>query len=160
MEGAGLPVCIRKLIIVLLINKLNIIDDTIGFASLIFFSGPLGILFIINLALFSLTLKYCNKVKKEIFRMQSSNTEKPALRRRFFMDKTRFIMNTKLCFAMGITWLLEIASILFYDHKKNFFWSISDSFNVLLGVFVFFIFVFKRRVWNEIILKMGKSKFK
>ncbi|KAH8400495.1 hypothetical protein KR222_002156, partial [Zaprionus bogoriensis] len=129
--------------------------DTIGYASLIFFSGPLGILFIINLALFSLTLKYCNKVKREIFRMQSSNTEKPALRTRFFMDKTRFIMNTKLCFVMGITWLLEIASIMFYDHKKNFFWAISDSFNVLLGVFVFFIFVFKRRVWNEIKHKLG-----
>lgn len=138
---------------------MNIIDDTIGFASLIFFSGPLGILFIVNLALFSLTLKYCNKVKKEIFRMQSSNMEKPALRRRFFMDKTRFIMNTKLCFVMGITWLLEIISILFYDHKKSLFWSISDSFNVLLGVFVFVIFVFKRRVWNEVLYKFGKSIF-
>ncbi|XP_051857927.1 probable G-protein coupled receptor Mth-like 3 isoform X1 [Drosophila albomicans] len=129
--------------------------DTIGYASLIFFSGPLGILLIINLVLFLLTLKYCNRVKREIFRMQSSNAEKPALRNRFFVDKTRFIMNTKLCFVMGITWLLEIASILLYDHKKNFFWSISDSFNVLLGVFVFFIFVFKRRVWNEIMMKLG-----
>ncbi|KAH8377268.1 hypothetical protein KR093_004583 [Drosophila rubida] len=129
--------------------------DTIGYASLIFFSGPLGILLIINLVLFLLTLKYCNRVKREIFRMQSSNAEKPALRNRFFMDKTRFIMNTKLCFVMGITWLLEITSILLYDYKKNFFWSISDSFNVLLGVFVFFIFVFKRRVWNEIMLKLG-----
>ncbi|XP_034490940.1 G-protein coupled receptor Mth2 isoform X2 [Drosophila innubila] len=132
--------------------------DTVGFASLLFFSGPLGILLIINLVLFSLTLKYCNRVKREIFRMQSSNAEKPALRSRFFMDKTRFIMNTKLCFVMGITWLLEIASILLYDHKKNFFWSISDSFNVLLGVFVFFIFVFKRRVWNEIMMKLGFQK--
>ncbi|XP_023163454.1 G-protein coupled receptor Mth2-like [Drosophila hydei] len=129
--------------------------DTIGYASLVFFSGPLGLLFIINLVLFLLTLKYCNKVKREIFRMQSSNTEKHTLRSRFFMDKTRFIMNTKLCFVMGITWLLEIASILLYDHKKNFFWSISDSFNVLLGVFVFIIFVFKKRVWKEIMIKLG-----
>ncbi|XP_032584497.1 G-protein coupled receptor Mth [Drosophila mojavensis] len=129
--------------------------DTIGYASLVFFSGPLGVLFVINLVFFLLTLNYCNKVKREIFRMQSSNTEKHTLRSRFFMDKTRFIMNTKLCFVMGITWLLEIASILFYDHKKNFFWSISDSFNVLLGVFVFIIFVFKRRVWREITLKIG-----
>ncbi|XP_032595168.2 G-protein coupled receptor Mth2 [Drosophila grimshawi] len=129
--------------------------DTIGFASLIFFSGPLGILFVVNLLLFLLTLKYCNKVKREIFRMQSSNAEKHTLRSRFFIDKTRFIMNTKLCFVMGITWLFEIASIFFYDHKKNFFWSISDSFNVLLGVFVFIIFVFKRRVWKEIMIKLG-----
>lgn len=90
--------------------------------------------------------------------MQSLNSDKPVLKRRFFQDKTRFVMNTKLCFVMGITWLLEIVSILFYDHKKTFFWSISDSFNVLLGIFVFFIFVFKRRIWNEILNKLGKIK--
>ncbi|KAH8329467.1 hypothetical protein KR074_011305 [Drosophila pseudoananassae] len=129
--------------------------DSFGSASLVFFSGPVGILFIFNLVLFVLTLKYCNKVKNEIYKMQSLNSDKPVLKRRFFQDKTRFVMNTKLCFVMGITWLLEIVSILFYDHKKTFFWSISDSFNVLLGIFVFFIFVFKRRIWNEILIRLG-----
>ncbi|KAH8410611.1 hypothetical protein KR009_006638 [Drosophila setifemur] len=129
--------------------------DSFGSASLLFFSGPVGILFIFNLVLFVLTLKYCNKVKREIYKMQSLNSDKPILKRRFFQDKTRFVMNTKLCFVMGITWFLEIVSILFYDHKKTFFWSISDSFNVLLGIFVFFIFVFKRRIWNEILIKLG-----
>ncbi|KAH8282347.1 hypothetical protein KR054_006945 [Drosophila jambulina] len=129
--------------------------DSFGSASLLFFSGPVGILFIFNLILFVLTMKYCNKVKNEIYKMQSLNSDKPVLKRRFFQDKTRFVMNTKLCFVMGITWLLEIVSIIFYDHKKTFFWTISDSFNVLLGIFVFFIFVFKRRIWNEILMKIG-----
>lgn len=125
-----------------------------------FFSGPVGLLFLINFVLFSITLRYCNKVKREIFRMQSSNMEKPALRKRFFMDKARFAMNTKLFIVMGITWLLEILSILFYDHKKTFFWAISDSFNVLLGVFVFFIFVFKKRVWYAILERFGEYIYK
>ncbi|KAH8287850.1 hypothetical protein KR018_002673 [Drosophila ironensis] len=129
--------------------------DSFGSASLVFFSGPVGFLLIFNLVLFVLTLKYCNKVKNEIYKMQSLNSDKPVLKRRFFQDKTRFVMNTKLCFVMGITWLLEIVSILFYDHKKTFFWSISDSFNVLLGIFVFFIFVFKRRIWTEVLVKLG-----
>ncbi|EDW52375.1 GM11932 [Drosophila sechellia] len=129
--------------------------DSFGSASLLFFSGPVGILFIINLVLFVLTMKYCNKVKNEIYKMQSLNSDKPVLKRRFFQDKTRFVMNTKLCFVMGITWLLEIVSILFYDHKKTFFWTISDSFNVLLGIFVFIIFVFKRRIYNEIMGNFG-----
>ncbi|XP_016982559.2 probable G-protein coupled receptor Mth-like 3 isoform X1 [Drosophila rhopaloa] len=129
--------------------------DSFGSASLLFFSGPVGILFIFNLVLFVLTMKYCNKVKNEIYKMQSLNSDKPVLKRRFFQDKTRFVMNTKLCFVMGITWLLEIVSILFYDHKKTFFWTISDSFNVLLGIFVFIIFVFKRRIYNEILIKFG-----
>jgi len=104
-------------------------------------------------------MKYCNKVKNEIYKMQSLNSDKPVLKRRFFQDKTRFVMNTKLCFVMGITWLLEIVSILFYDHKKTFFWTISDSFNVLLGIFVFIIFVFKRRIYNEIMFKFGKFQW-
>ncbi|XP_046868997.1 G-protein coupled receptor Mth2-like [Drosophila willistoni] len=131
--------------------------DAIGSASLLFFSGPVGLLFTINLVLFLMTMKYCNKVKTEIYRMQSSEMDKPALKSRFFIDKTRFVMNTKLCIVMGITWLLEIVSILFYDHKKTFFWSISDCFNVLLGVFVFFIFVFKKRIWLEVLKKLGPA---
>ncbi|TMW43257.1 hypothetical protein DOY81_011662, partial [Sarcophaga bullata] len=124
-------------------------------ASLLFFSGPIGLLFLINLILFILTLRYCNRVKREIFRMQSSNNEKPILKRRFFVDKARFAMNTKLFVVMGITWFLELLSIIFYDHKKIFFWAISDSFNVLQGVFVFFIFVFKKRVWHSVLEKLG-----
>ena len=133
-----------------------ITDDSPDPASLLFFSGPIGLLFLINLILFILTLRYCNRVKREIFRMQSSNNEKPILKRRFFVDKARFAMNTKLFVVMGITWFLELLSIIFYDHKKIFFWAISDSFNVLQGVFVFFIFVFKKRVWHSVLEKLGK----
>ncbi|XP_037817401.1 G-protein coupled receptor Mth2 [Lucilia sericata] len=129
--------------------------DSPGSANLLFFSGPIGLLFLINFILFILTLRYCNRVKREIFRMQSSNNEKPVLKRRFFVDKARFAMNTKLFVVMGITWFLELLSIVFYDHKKIFFWAISDSFNVLLGVFVFFIFVFKKRVWYSVLEKVG-----
>ncbi|XP_075151549.1 methuselah-like 15 [Haematobia irritans] len=129
--------------------------DSAGSANLLFFSGPVGILFLINLVLFILTLRYCNRVKREIFRMQSSNAEKPIMRRRFFVDKARFAMNTKLFVVMGITWFLELLSIIFYDHKKIFFWAISDSFNVLLGVSVFFIFVFKKRVWHSVLERVG-----
>ncbi|KAL9925817.1 G-protein coupled receptor Mth2 [Glossina fuscipes] len=124
-------------------------------ANLLFFSGPLGILFLINFVLFVMTLRYCNRVKREIFRMQSSNWAKPILKRRFFMEKERFAMNTRLFIAMGITWFLELLSIVFYDRKKMIFWAVSDSFNVLLGVFVFFIFVFKKRVWHAILTKIG-----
>ncbi|XP_054743814.1 G-protein coupled receptor Mth2 isoform X1 [Anastrepha obliqua] len=128
---------------------------TFASANLLFFSGPIGVLSLINFVLFLLTLRYCNRVKREIFRMQSSNAEKPVLRRRFFVDKARFAMNTKLFIVMGITWFMEILSIILYDRKQMFFWVISDSFNVLLGVFVFFIFVFKKRIWHSILTKLG-----
>ncbi|XP_013109639.2 G-protein coupled receptor Mth2 [Stomoxys calcitrans] len=169
LYGWGLPTAIT--VITVTLTKSDVLSDNIrpnfghgrcwftydsaGSANLLFFSGPVGILFLINLILFILTLRYCNRVKREIFRMQSSNAEKPIMRRRFFVDKARFAMNTKLFVVMGITWFLELLSIIFYDHKKIFFWAISDSFNVLLGVSVFFIFVFKKRVWHSVLEKIG-----
>lgn len=74
------------------------------------------------------------------------------------IDKSRFAMNTKLFVVMGINWLLELLSIIFYNHKQIFFWAISDSFNILLGVFVFFIFAFKRSIWIDILTTLGESK--
>lgn len=136
-----------------------IADGTFASANLLFFSGPIGVLSLFNFVLFLLTLRYCNRVKREIFRMQSSNVEKPIMRRRFFVDKARFAMNTKLFIVMGITWFMEILSIVLYDRKKVFFWVVSDSFNVLLGVFVFFIFVFKKRIWHAILFKLGWWSF-
>lgn len=87
--------------------------------------------------------------------MQNSNQEKSTLKRRFQIDKNRFAMNTKLFVVMGINWLLEFLSIIFYSHKQVFFWVISDAFNVLLGVFVFLIFALKRSIWNDILSGLG-----
>lgn len=88
--------------------------------------------------------------------MQSSNEQKKVLRGKFFVDKAQFMMNTKLFIVMGITWVLELLSACFYNRSRVFIWIISDSFNVLLGVLVFLIFVFKKRVWEEILQKLGK----
>lgn len=133
-------------------------DDSARAANLVFFSGPIGLLFVVNFILFVLTLRYCNQVRREINRMQSSNQEKVSLKCRFRLERSRFAMNTKLFVVMGINWLLELLSIIFYNHKQVFFWAISDSFNVLLGVFVFFIFVFKKRIWEDILMTLGKRK--
>lgn len=89
--------------------------------------------------------------------MQSSNEQKKVLRGNFFVNKAQFMMNTKLFVVMGITWVLELLSACFYNRNRVFLWIISDSFNVLLGVLVFLIFVFKRRVWEEILQKLGKT---
>lgn len=87
--------------------------------------------------------------------MQNTNQIKSTLKRRLQIDKNRFAMNTKLFVVMGINWLLEFLSIIFYSHKQVFFWVISDSFNVLLGVFVFLIFAFKKSIWNDILSALG-----
>lgn len=130
---------------------LSISDDI----SIVFFLGPVGILILANLVFFILTLQYCNRVKREIHRMQSSNEQKKVLRARFFVNKALFMMNTKLFIVMGTPWVLELLTACFYSRDRLFLGILSDSFNVLLGVLVFLIFVFKKRVWEEVLQKLG-----
>lgn len=76
----------------------------------------------------------------------------------FFLlpSQYRFIMNIKLFSVMGISWLLEIISTLY--NQDSMWWYISDVFNCLQGVLVFFVFVFKRKVLVAFQKKLGKQK--
>lgn len=63
-------------------------------------------------------------------------------------------MNLKLFVVMGISWLLEIVDTLIENQQ---FWGyVSDAFNLLQGVLVFLIFVFKRKVFVALQKKLGK----
>lgn len=63
-------------------------------------------------------------------------------------------MNLKLFIVMGISWLLEIVDSLLDNHQ---FWNyLTDAFNLLQGVLVFFIFVFKKKVLMALQKKLGK----
>lgn len=64
------------------------------------------------------------------------------------------MMNLKLFIVMGVSWLLEIFASLFNEH--SIWWSIADFFNLMQGVLVFFIFVFKRNVLVAFQKKLGK----
>lgn len=66
----------------------------------------------------------------------------------------RFLMNLKLFVVMGISWLLEIVDTLIENQQ---FWGyVSDAFNLLQGVLVFLIFVFKKKVFVSLQKKLGK----
>lgn len=56
---------------------------------------------------------------------------------------------------MGLNWLAEILSWAFEDYKSlEYVWYITDMGNALQGVFIFIIFVCKKRV-----LKITAEKF-
>lgn len=65
----------------------------------------------------------------------------------------RYTMNIKLFIVMGVTWLLEISATLV--EKLEYFWYVSDWFNILQGVLVFFIFVCKSKVYEAIKKRLG-----
>lgn len=62
-------------------------------------------------------------------------------------------MNFKLFIVMGMSWLLEIIATIFHTNPRC--WYASDGFNLLLGVFIFIIFVCKRKVLVAFQTKFG-----
>lgn len=62
-------------------------------------------------------------------------------------------MNLKLFTVMGISWILEIMSTFAENH---FYETIQDLYNIFLGVAIFVIFVFKRRVYREFKSRIGE----
>jgi G protein-coupled receptor Mth (Methuselah protein) len=72
----------------------------------------------------------------------------------FASPPIRLLMNLKLFIVMGISWVLEIvASFGSYD---DYWWFLSDIFNLLQGVLIFAIFVLKKSVLVAIRKKLGK----
>lgn len=64
---------------------------------------------------------------------------------------------------MGMSWILEVISAvdkaLDEQRRVRVFWIISDTFNALLGVFIFIIFVCKGRVLKLIKKRLGNNSY-
>ncbi|XP_047503341.1 G-protein coupled receptor Mth2-like isoform X1 [Pieris napi] len=67
-------------------------------------------------------------------------------------QKRRFTLYLKLSAIMGINWLLEVVSSFYPDLK---IWYISDAYNLLIGITIFLIFI-----WKESILNKLKNRYK
>lgn len=145
---------------------------------MLYFLLPMGLHVITNSVLFTLTAMHCSKVKGEIHRMQKINeSDLGRIKKRFIADKAkyvqfiylyfpfliylyiysewfpRYITNMKLFIVMGVSWSLEVLATIFKSPAE--LWYISDAFNILQGVLVFLIFVFKRKVWTSIQERLG-----
>lgn len=62
-------------------------------------------------------------------------------------------MNIKLFIMMGANWMVEFIQTTFQGTNGTS--NISDILNVFQGVWIFLIFVCKRRVWQGVQRKLG-----
>lgn len=61
------------------------------------------------------------------------------------VDKNyRYALYLKLFMVMGVNWTVELIS--FAVGGSNWYWIVVDISNMTLGVFIFFIFVWKKKV--------------
>jgi hypothetical protein len=100
---------------------------------LIFFGVPLFLLLIVNSIFFVLTVTAIHQVC-EASKMATQKTQ-----------KRRFVLYVKLALIMGLTWIFGFLASL-TDVKE--IWYVFTILNSLQGVFIFFGFVFTRKVYR------------
>ncbi|CAI6356357.1 unnamed protein product [Macrosiphum euphorbiae] len=104
-----------------------------------------------NLVLFLLTASHYSRIKSQLnkFNPTDSKTES-------FLDyKEKFLMNIKLFLIMGMPRSSEIVP--FFFQKGKIIWDIFDATVSLQGVFVFIIFVAKRKIIMDLLKNFKRS---
>ncbi|CAH0556880.1 unnamed protein product [Brassicogethes aeneus] len=167
LYGWGVPLFL--IILILIFNQTNALplaihpfigfrkcylDNTLpdNYASIVFKEVPHLMLEIINTVLFIKTIIYCIKVKNEINRMNDTSA---SIRSRMTKDELNLI--TKLSVIMGLFFVFEVISAYFNMSKHpvtKYIEVVWDTINCLQGVFVFIIFICKKRIWMELRKKL------
>ncbi|CAK1580507.1 unnamed protein product [Parnassius mnemosyne] len=70
-------------------------------------------------------------------------------------QRQRFLVYIKLSVVMGISFVLEVTST---QAPQLAIWYITDMYNMLIGVTIFFIFVCKRKIFRMLSEKFQKSR--
>ncbi|KAB0792083.1 hypothetical protein PPYR_14044 [Photinus pyralis] len=117
------------------------------YAELLFFHGPLAILIMVNIILFCLTAFKIREAQKATVMLSTSDSRRHSMEK----DKERYYLFLKLMLAMGLNWSTELISTVVRWQVKDVpedVWYITDLCNGLYGMFIFFVFVFKRSTWE------------
>nr|XP_023016750.1 probable G-protein coupled receptor Mth-like 2 [Leptinotarsa decemlineata] len=119
-----------------------------NYAKDLFYNIPLLIIQLVNMVLFIKTVLYCLEVKNDINKI--NDTTKNEKMKRYHSDKERLFLILKLLVIMGMSYIFEVVSAFFDMSEMGFIPKyieiIWDTINALQGVFIFVIFICKRRI--------------
>ncbi|GJQ86504.1 hypothetical protein Trydic_g10404 [Trypoxylus dichotomus] len=116
------------------------------------FGVPCGIYLLINFIIFIKTIRYIYQVKNEIRHVKiTDNHEKRRKWTIFNTDKERLKMVIRIFLVMGINFFFETFSSVFVDFRKTptlqIVEIVFDAINALQGLFIFLIFLAKKKTW-------------
>ncbi|XP_044752714.1 probable G-protein coupled receptor Mth-like 3 [Coccinella septempunctata] len=119
-----------------------------NYSFLIYVTLPLLVQQIINTIMFVKTILYCLRIKAEIESMNDSDR-----RTDLNASRERLELIMKLAVIMGVFFIFETVSSM-HNFQKNsftaFIENIWDSINCLQGLYIFIIFICKRKVYYSI----------
>ncbi|XP_026327100.1 G-protein coupled receptor Mth2-like [Hyposmocoma kahamanoa] len=106
---------------------------------------PMLILTMTNWVLFLMTAFNIWRLHRNTAVLDSAAAGTPAAHR---TQRYRLLVYLKLSIIMGINWVLEVISSNYPNFKG---WYITDAYNLLMGFFIFLIFVCKREILRKLI---------
>lgn len=121
----------------------------------IFFVIPMGLVTCTNFVLWVLTARHCAKVKSEVHRLQAGSVG-DRVKRRFRVDRAKYVLTGKLWIVMGAGWISELMSTIV--SQPWWLWTIIDLINELQGVLIFLILVMKPKLYYLIRKRLGLEK--
>lgn len=107
-----------------------------------YYYKPLGIIMLINIVLFIMTIYH-------IMTTTNSTTKNAEFRRSGRENSYKTYM--KLSLTMGISWILELIP----NSDNTFLFILSNTYNSLIGVIIFFVYICDKNVLNELCKKFN-----
>ncbi|XP_046390056.1 G-protein coupled receptor Mth2-like [Ischnura elegans] len=104
-----------------------------GKALAAYFYGPIALVLISNLVMYIWTAVSLFKMKKQSASLRADDD-----------GRQRFNLYLKLFIIMGVNWMMELIQTVVKG--PDYLWVVCDLLNALQGVFIFFIFVWKKKV--------------
>lgn len=115
-----------------------------GLPTFLYFYGPLAVLLSANVIMFATTAYKIKRAGEETSMLRNEESK-----RHNSAERQSFQLYVKLLLAMGINWSLEVISWA-VDRKYpgvKWIWYVPDTCNACYGIFIFFLFAFKKSIW-------------
>ncbi|XP_063364476.1 G-protein coupled receptor Mth2-like [Cydia amplana] len=105
---------------------------------------PMLIIIVMNWILFLMTSFNIWRLSRGTAVLDSPAAGNPSAHR---THRHRFMLYLKLSVIMGVSWVLEVLSALSPEYRA---WYLSDAYNLLMGFFIFLIFVCKKKIVKKL----------
>ncbi|KAH9627941.1 hypothetical protein HF086_015385 [Spodoptera exigua] len=116
----------------------------LGGEKLLYLYMPMLILILCNWIFYILTAFNIWRLSRGTAMLDTAAAGTPQAHR---THRQRFMVYLKLSVVMGLNWLLEIISFLYPGFKM---WYLTDSYNILVGLAIFLIFVCKKKILKKL----------
>ncbi|XP_041979059.1 G-protein coupled receptor Mth2-like [Aricia agestis] len=115
-------------------------------SEMLYFFGPVFLLVVCNVVLFAVTACRIRSIRQETAILKGSESSRSDKLKK---DKQRYSLYLKLFLVMGVNWTAEVVG--FAVGGNNWYWIVPDIANIVLGVYIFFVFVWKKKIRNLVV---------